>query len=86
METKTIKNNEQSTSKTIRISGSEAVVRSLIAEGVDVLYGYPGGAIMPVYDELYKFQNEMSLKSHFFSRAIPRKSMTTHGSMIALVY
>lgn len=59
METKTIKNNEQSTSKTIRISGSEAVVRSLIAEGVDVLYGYPGGAIMPVYDELYKFQNEI---------------------------
>lgn len=59
METKTIKNNEQSTSKTIRISGSEAVVRSLMAEGVDVLYGYPGGAIMPVYDELYKFQNEI---------------------------
>lgn len=59
METKTIKNNEQSTSKSIRISGSEAVVRSLMAEGVDVLYGYPGGAIMPVYDELYKFQNEI---------------------------
>ena len=59
METKTIKNNEQSTSKTIRISGSEAVVRSLMAEGVNVLYGYPGGAIMPVYDELYKFQNEI---------------------------
>lgn len=42
-----------------RISGSEAIVRSLIAEGVDVLYGYPGGAIMPVYDELYKFQDQI---------------------------
>jgi len=42
-----------------RISGSEAVVRSLIAEGVDILYGYPGGAIMPVYDELYKYQEEI---------------------------
>ncbi len=44
---------------TERISGSEAIVRSLIAEGVDVLYGYPGGAIMPVYDELYKYQSEI---------------------------
>ncbi|MEM9051316.1 MAG: biosynthetic-type acetolactate synthase large subunit [Bacteroidota bacterium] len=45
--------------KSIRISGSEAVVRCLIEEGVDVLYGYPGGAIMPVYDELYKFQDRI---------------------------
>lgn len=43
----------------LRISGSEAVVRCLIEEGVDVLYGYPGGAIMPVYDELYKYQNQI---------------------------
>ena len=43
-----------------RISGSEAIVRCLIAEGVDILYGYPGGAIMPVYDELYKYQDEIN--------------------------
>jgi acetolactate synthase-1/2/3 large subunit len=42
-----------------RISGSEAIVRCLLAEGVDIIYGYPGGAIMPVYDELYKYQNEI---------------------------
>jgi acetolactate synthase I/II/III large subunit len=42
-----------------RISGSEAVVRCLLAEGVDILYGYPGGAIMPVYDELYKYQDKI---------------------------
>tara|TARA_R110002073_G_scaffold148335_5_gene301444 strand:- start:6399 stop:8132 length:1734 start_codon:yes stop_codon:yes gene_type:complete len=41
------------------ISGSEAIVRCLLAEGVDVLYGYPGGAIMPVYDELYKYQDKI---------------------------
>ena len=57
METRTIEEKGTDTKKTIHISGSEAVVRSLIAEGVDVLYGYPGGAIMPVYDELYKFQD-----------------------------
>lgn len=45
--------------KGIKISGAEAVIRCLLAEGVDLIYGYPGGAIMPVYDELYKFQDEL---------------------------
>ena len=43
-----------------RISGSEAIVRCLLAEGVNVLYGYPGGAIMPVYDELYKYEDKIN--------------------------
>lgn len=42
-----------------RISGSEAVVRSLIAEGVEIVFGYPGGAIMPVYDALFNHQDEL---------------------------
>ena len=41
------------------ITGAEAVIRCLIEENVDVLFGYPGGAIMPVYDELYKFQDKV---------------------------
>ncbi len=44
---------------TMRITGSEAIIRCLMAEGVDILYGYPGGAIMPVYDELYKFRDQI---------------------------
>ena len=43
----------------MRITGAEAIIRSLLAEGVDLVYGYPGGAIMPVYDELYKFREEL---------------------------
>ena len=43
----------------MRISGAEAIVRSLLAEGIKTIYGYPGGAIMPVYDELYKFQDQL---------------------------
>ena len=39
----------------IEMSGSEAMVRSLVAEGVDTIFGYPGGAIMPIYDALYDF-------------------------------
>ena len=45
--------------KKVNISGAEAVIRSLIAEDVDLIYGYPGGAIMPVYDELYKFRDKL---------------------------
>ncbi|PQB03211.1 acetolactate synthase, large subunit, biosynthetic type [Polaribacter filamentus] len=59
METETIKNKEIATKVTERISGSEAIVRCLIEEGVKIIYGYPGGAIMPVYDELYKYQDQI---------------------------
>ena len=45
--------------KTMKISGAEAVIHCLLAEGVDLLYGYPGGAIMPIYDEFYKFQDKL---------------------------
>jgi len=41
------------------ISGAEAVVRCLIAEGVDLIFGYPGGAIMPVYDAMYQYREEL---------------------------
>jgi acetolactate synthase-1/2/3 large subunit len=44
---------------TNKISGAEAVIRCLLEEGVNLVYGYPGGAIMPVYDELYKFKDEL---------------------------
>ena len=47
-------------SKTVRITGAEAVIRCLLEEGVDLIYGYPGGAIMPVYDELYKYQDKLT--------------------------
>ena len=60
METLKEKKKETKKSTTIRISGAEAIIHCLLAEGVDILYGYPGGAIMPVYDELYKFQDKLT--------------------------
>ncbi len=45
--------------QTLHISGAEAVIRCLLAEDANLVYGYPGGAIMPVYDELYKFQDQL---------------------------
>lgn len=46
-------------SESKKITGSEAVVLSLLAEGTEILFGYPGGAIMPVYDALYGYQKEL---------------------------
>ena len=42
-----------------RISGAEAVLRSLAAENVDTLFGYPGGAIMPIYDALFDYADRI---------------------------
>jgi acetolactate synthase I/II/III large subunit len=42
-----------------KVSGSEAVLLSLIEEGVDTIFGYPGGNIMPVYDKLYDYQDKL---------------------------
>ena len=44
---------------TQKITGAEAVVKCLLEEGADLIYGYPGGAIMPVYDELHKYQDKI---------------------------
>ena len=60
MEIKTIKKEESKAVSQMRVTGAEAVIHCLLAEGVDTLYGYPGGAIMPVYDELYKFSDSLN--------------------------
>ena len=59
METKTKKKSMTNHDNSIRISGAEAVIRCLLEEGADLVYGYPGGAIMPIYDELYKYQDKL---------------------------
>ena len=43
----------------ISLSGSQAVLEALIAEGVDTVFGYPGGAIMPIYDALYDYHDKL---------------------------
>ena len=42
-----------------KISGAEALIRALLAEGVDTVFGYPGGAILPVYDSLYDYTDKI---------------------------
>lgn len=43
-----------------KITGAEALIKSLIAEGVDRVFGYPGGAIIPVYDKLYDYTDSLT--------------------------
>ncbi len=43
----------------MKVSGATALMESLVKEGVDVLFGYPGGAIMPAYDALYDFRDKI---------------------------
>jgi acetolactate synthase I/II/III large subunit len=42
-----------------KVTGSQAVILSLLEEGVDTIFGYPGGAIMPIYDALYDFDGKV---------------------------
>jgi acetolactate synthase-1/2/3 large subunit len=50
---------KKAVSKKLNITGAEAVVLSLLAEGVECVFGYPGGAIMPVYDAFYHYQDKL---------------------------
>lgn len=54
--------NEKKETKTVakRVTGAEAVILSLIEHGVDTIFGYPGGAIMPIYDALFHYQDRIN--------------------------
>ena len=45
--------------ETKQLTGSQAVLEACIAEGVDTIFGYPGGAIMPIYDALYDYMDKL---------------------------
>ena len=59
MNTSSLTLTETKKKATQRVSGSEGLLLSLLEEGVETIFGYPGGAIMPVYDELYKYQDRL---------------------------
>jgi acetolactate synthase I/II/III large subunit len=59
METKTKTRGATENKVAQKISGAEALLRSLVTEGVDTVFGYIGGAIMPVYDALYNYEDKL---------------------------
>lgn len=54
-----IKKETKSEPKTVNVSGSVAVLEILVAEKVKTIFGYPGGAIMPIYDALYDYADKL---------------------------
>ncbi|HEY8928493.1 MAG TPA: biosynthetic-type acetolactate synthase large subunit [Mucilaginibacter sp.] len=46
--------------KSVELTGSQALLDALIIEGVDTIFGYPGGAIMPIYDALYDYSDKLN--------------------------
>ena len=65
METLVKEHPKQAKAKSQKITGSEAIILSLLEEGVKEVFGYPGGAIMPLYDELYKYEDKLT---HYLMR------------------
>ena len=59
MEALAVTEKKPSQPETKNISGSLAVMEALVAEGVDTIFGYPGGAIMPIYDALYDYHHQL---------------------------
>jgi acetolactate synthase I/II/III large subunit len=59
METQMKSQTKETKGKIQHVRGAEAVILSMIEEGVEVLFGYVGGAIMPVYDALYDYQDKL---------------------------
>ena len=60
METLEIIKAKPAEKKAISLSGSQAVLEAFIAEGVETIFGYPGGAIMPIYDALYDYHDKLN--------------------------
>lgn len=54
-----VAHNNYNTAPKELVTGAEAVLKCLLEEGVDTIFGYPGGAIMPVYDALYYYQDRI---------------------------
>ena len=59
MDTLELTKEKKTKAATESISGSEAVLRAFVAEGVETIFGYPGGAIMPIYDALYDYHDKL---------------------------
>ncbi|MDE3235620.1 MAG: biosynthetic-type acetolactate synthase large subunit [Bacteroidota bacterium] len=53
------KENTSASKEPVTITGSQAVLEAFIAEGVKTVFGYPGGAIMPIYDALYDYTDKL---------------------------
>lgn len=68
------------------LTGAEILIKSLLDEGVDTIFGYPGGAVLNIYDELYRYRDKINhiLTAHEQGRHMHQMGM--QGLLGRLVY
>ena len=61
----------------MRLTGADILVECLIEQGVDTIFGFPGGAVLNIYDSLYKYKDKIKhyLTSHEQGRPMPPTAM-----------
>ena len=69
-----------------KLTGSEIVIECLKEQGVDTVFGYPGGTILNVYDALYKHQDEINHVLHPTSRVQPMPQTDMQEQQVRLAY
>ena len=72
---KTKESNKQTETLTTR-SGSDLLVEALVHEDVDFIFGYPGGAVLPLYDTFY--DEKLNIFLHVMNKVLPMPLKDTH--------
>ena len=72
---KTKESNKQTETLTTR-SGSDLLVEALVHEDVDFIFGYPGGAVLPLYDTFY--DEKLNIFWHVMNKVLPMPLKDTH--------
>lgn len=70
----------------MQLTGSQIVIECLKEQGVDTVFGYPGGAILNIYDELYRHQVKLDMSLHLMSREHLMQQMDMPEQQVKLVY
>lgn len=79
---KTKESNKQTETLTTR-SGSDLLVEALVHEDVDFIFGYPGGAVLPLYDTFY--DEKLNIFLHVMNKVLPMPLKDTHVFQANLV-
>ena len=61
-----------------QMTGAEMVIRALLDQGIDVVFGYPGGAVLPIYDAIFN-QNQLRLRKHHLRQYRNDETPGFHG-------
>ena len=68
------------------LTGAEILVKCLLSEGVDTIFGYPGGAVLNIYDYLYKYKDKIKHYYPAMSKVQLMRQMDMQGLLVRLVF